>query len=50
MSDLLINIRLGVWHFQITRSLKVSVSRNARHEGYPHGRFQVYEFLGWRAR
>lgn len=47
MSDLLINIRVGLYHFQLTRSFKASISRNAFHEGCPHGWFKVYEFMGW---
>lgn len=49
MSDLLINIRVGLYHFQLTRSFKVRISRNAMHEGYPFGRFKVYEFVGYRS-
>jgi len=48
MSDLVINIRIGLYHFQLTRSFKIRISRNAMHEGYPFGRFKVYEFFGYR--
>jgi len=47
MSDLLINIRVGMTHFQLTRSFRVRVSRNECHRGLPHGWLQVYELFGW---
>ena len=46
MSDNLINIRIGIYHFQLKNTWKFKVSRNNSHIGYPHGFFKVYEFFG----
>jgi hypothetical protein len=53
MSDLLINIRVGLYHFQLRRwwtSPWFEVSRNDYHRGYKDGFFAVYEFFGWAPR
>jgi hypothetical protein len=47
MSDDLVNIRIGMWHFHINRRLQPTLSRNEYHRGYPDGVFAVYEFFGW---
>jgi hypothetical protein len=44
MSDLILNIRFGLWHFQITYRLRFRISKNEYHRGYPHGRFALHEF------
>lgn len=49
MSDLLVNIRIGLYHFQLARSFKVRISRNDFHKGCPYGWFKVYEFMGYRS-
>ena len=42
MSDAVINIRLGLYHFQLLRGWRFRISRNDHHRGLPHGFFQVY--------
>lgn len=44
MSDCYINIRVGLYHFQLTRSWRIRMARNAAHIGYPDGYFSIYEF------
>ena len=44
MSDCLINIRVGLYHFQLKRNFRIRIARNEAHLGYPKGRFEVYEF------
>lgn len=46
MSDLIINIRVGLYHFQV-KKWSISIKRNDVHKGYPDGFFWVYEFFGW---
>ena len=46
MSDTLVNIRLGVFHLQLTKSWRIRVSRNEFHRGNPDGRFAIYELFG----
>lgn len=46
MSDLIINIRVGLYHFHVSRRLRVRVSRNDAHVGYPDGFCRVYTLLG----
>lgn len=48
MSDCYINIRVGLYHLQLSRRWRVSVLRNEWHLGYPHGFFTVYEFWPFR--
>ena len=45
MSNLYINIRIGMYHFQVDFNWKVSVSKNEAHRGYPHGYFEIYQFF-----
>lgn len=47
MSDLLINIRVGMARFQLTRSFRIRVSRNECRRGLPRGWLQVHELFGW---
>lgn len=44
MSDLLINIRVGLYHFKLTKIWTIKVSKNEYHRGYPYGFFQIHEF------
>ena len=44
MGDLRINIRVLMWHLQISRNWKPSVSYNDYHKNLEHGWFEVYEF------
>lgn len=46
MSNLYVNIRIGLYHLQITRQWKVNFSVNEAHKGYPKGFFGFYEFFG----
>lgn len=46
MSDLIINIRIGLYHFQVSRTGRPRISRNDAHIGYPYGFFGLYEFPG----
>jgi hypothetical protein len=48
MSDTHINIRIGLYHFQLTRDFRIRIARNDYHIGYPNGFFKIYEFMGWR--
>jgi hypothetical protein len=45
MSDLVINIRVGLYHFQVSRTMRIRLSRNETHVGYRHGFFAVYKFF-----
>jgi len=44
MSNYRINIRILMWHLQITTDWKVSWSYNDYHKGLRHGWFACYEF------
>ena len=44
MSNLRINIRILLWHFQVNYDWKVKWLYNRYHKGYPHGYFKIYEF------
>jgi len=44
MSNLRINIRLLMWHFQVTDNWKCSWTYNDYHKGLKHGWFRIYEF------
>ena len=44
MSDLRINIRFFMWHFQLTDNWKPSVTYNDFHKGLPDGWWVVYKF------
>lgn len=46
MSDTIINVRFGLYHLQLTKSWRPSISRNDFHRGYPDGRFAIYELFG----
>jgi hypothetical protein len=46
MGDCYVNIRIGLWHFQVTHDWTVRVSKNEFHRGYPQGRFAVYDLFG----
>lgn len=47
MSDLIINIRVGLYHLQVTDKYRVKILKNLAHKGYSNGFFYVYEFFGW---
>ena len=47
MSNLYVNIRVGLYHLQVTNDWKFSFERNNAHVGYPDGRFKVYQFFRW---
>ncbi len=44
MSDLILNLRVGLYHLQISYRLRVRISRNGTHKGYPDGFISLYEF------
>ena len=44
MSNLIINIRFFMWHFQVTDNWKFSCSYNEYHKDLKHGWFNIYEF------
>lgn len=44
MSNLRINIRIFLWHFQVTNDWKFSISRNDYHKGLKYGWFEVCDF------
>ena len=46
MSDLLINIRIGLYHFQLTNQYKMTIKRNDAHKDNHDGYFSIYEFFG----
>jgi len=49
MSDLIINIRIGLYHFQLSKKWEFGIEKNIAHIGYPHGFFKIYDFFpkGW---
>ena len=44
MSNLRINIRILMWHFQVTDNWKTSFTYNSTHKGLKDGWFACYEF------
>ncbi len=48
MNDCLLNVRIRVWHFQITKDWKFRISRNEYHKGNPEGSFAIYTLWGLR--
>lgn len=44
MSNLRINIRLLMWHFQVTDNWNFSWTYNDYHKGLNHGLFEVCNF------
>lgn len=44
MSNLRLNIRLLMWHIQISYDWKLSITYNDYHKGLRHGWFKVYEY------
>lgn len=48
MSDLIINIRIGLYHFQLNKMIIPRFMKNEAHRGYPDGFFSVYQFPFWR--
>lgn len=44
MSDLILNVRFGMWHVQMTYRLRLRISKNEYHRNNPDGRFRLYEF------
>lgn len=45
MSNLYINIRVWLYHFQVTDEWKVSISRNDYHRDNHDGFFRIYQFF-----
>lgn len=47
MSDLYVNIRFLQWHFQVSFTGKITISKNPFHKenGYPDGYFSIYQFF-----
>lgn len=43
MSDLILNIRIGLYHLQVTQQWRFRIRRNNSHRGYPDGFFAVYQ-------
>jgi hypothetical protein len=48
MSNLRINIRFLMWHFQVTDDWKCSWEYNSAHKGLKYGWFDVYIFEPFR--
>lgn len=49
MDNTIVNIRFGMWHFQVERGTwKFTWTKNEYHKGYPDGILQVYSFFRWR--
>jgi len=46
MSDLVVNVRVGLYHFTVSRRGVPRVLRNEYHRGYPDGFFRVYAWPG----
>jgi len=47
MSDLIINIRFGKRHLQVTNKYKVTFNKNAYWEYHPYAKwFEIYDFFG----
>lgn len=44
MSNLRLNIRILMWHIQITYDWKVSFTYNDYHKGLKYGWFAIYEY------
>ena len=44
MSDLIINIRILMWHFQINNDWVCKVIYNPFHKGLKNGWFEIYTF------
>lgn len=44
MSNLIINIRILMWHFQVSDNWKVKIEYNEYHRKLEHGWFRCYEF------
>jgi hypothetical protein len=47
MGNLLINIRIGIVHFQLMNDWHICVDKNLYHIGYPYGFFEIYDFFGY---
>lgn len=47
MSDLLVNVRVGMYHVQLTSAWKLQIHKNLYHRGNSEGRFAVYELFGF---
>jgi hypothetical protein len=49
MSNLIINIRILDWHFQVSNSCRWRVVKNDYHSTnkYPHGLWCIYKFFNW---
>ena len=49
MDYLIINIRVLIWHLQVSRDWKCQILRNMYHHdnNYPHGLWSVYKFFKW---
>ena len=47
VSDLIVNIRIGAYHFQITNKWRVSFERNPYHVGRKQGLIEVFQFFGY---
>ncbi len=50
MSDLRLNLRILMWHLQITDNWKIKIEYNEYHKGLKHGWFGLYEFDLFRKR
>lgn len=44
MSDLRVNIRFLMWHFQISNNWRFKITFNDYHKGLNYGWFKVYQF------
>lgn len=48
MSNLVVNIRFGLWHLQISRDWGFRIAKNPYLADKPHSLFKIYEFFGYR--
>ena len=44
MSNLRINLRILLWHFQVSDNWKITWTYNDYHKGFKNGYFKVYIF------
>ena len=50
MSNLIINIRILDWHFQVSANGKCAITNNKEHHSrsnYPHGLWCIYKLFNW---
>lgn len=50
MSDLRLNLRILMWHFQVKDNWKLNIKYNNYHKKLEHGMFELYEIDLFRKR